>query len=136
MQAANIPHNVLIADCGSRVFIWPQAYAERQAKGLVPEELLDCGVNPAVWEISGHMVLKRAEVCEACRACWVGGWVGMGSGVGVVCARRRGVPCVAVPAMGADLPVLHTPHRNTVTDCIVHYMTRGGFDEAKTLHRR
>jgi GDP-L-galactose phosphorylase len=62
MQAANIPHNVLIADCGSRVFIWPQAYAERQAKGLVPEHLLDCGVNPAVWEISGHMVLKRAQV--------------------------------------------------------------------------
>jgi hypothetical protein len=65
MQAANIPHNVLIADCGSRVFIWPQAYAERQAKGLVPEELLDCGVNPAVWEISGHMVLKRAQVRPA-----------------------------------------------------------------------
>lgn len=62
MQQANIPHNVLIADCGSRVFIWPQAYAERQAKGLVPEHLLDCGVNPAVWEISGHMVLKRAQV--------------------------------------------------------------------------
>jgi hypothetical protein len=62
MQAANIPHNVLIADCGSRVFIWPQAYAERQARGLVPEHLLDIGVNPAVWEISGHMVLKRAQV--------------------------------------------------------------------------
>jgi GDP-L-galactose phosphorylase len=61
MQAANIPHNVLIADCGSRVFIWPQAYAERQAKGLVPEHLLDIGVNPAIWEISGHMVLKRAQ---------------------------------------------------------------------------
>lgn len=62
MQAANIPHNVLIADCGSRVFIWPQTYAERQARGLVPEHLLDVGVNPAVWEISGHMVLKRAQV--------------------------------------------------------------------------
>jgi len=64
MQAANIPHNVLIADCGSRVFIWPQAYAERQARGLVPEHLLDCGVNPAVWEISGHMVMKRAQDYE------------------------------------------------------------------------
>jgi GDP-L-galactose phosphorylase len=61
LQAANIPHNVLIADCGARVFIWPQAYAERQARGLVPEELLDVGVNPAVWEISGHLVLKRAR---------------------------------------------------------------------------
>lgn len=65
LQAANIPHNVLIADCGSRVFLWPQAYAERQARGLVPEALLDVGVNPAIWEISGHMVLKRAGDYEA-----------------------------------------------------------------------
>ena len=59
MQANNIPHNVLIADCGARVFIFPQCYAERQARGEVPEHLLDIGVNPAVWEISGHLVLKR-----------------------------------------------------------------------------
>ncbi|WIA33989.1 hypothetical protein OEZ86_012374 [Tetradesmus obliquus] len=64
MQAANIPHNMLIAECGSRVFLWPQRYAERQARGEVPEHLLDVGVNPAVWEISGHMVLKRAEDYE------------------------------------------------------------------------
>lgn len=61
MQAHNIPHNVLVADCGSRVFIFPQCYAEKQARGEVPEHLLDIGVNPAVWEISGHMVLKRRE---------------------------------------------------------------------------
>jgi GDP-L-galactose phosphorylase len=61
MQAANMPHNMLIAECGSRVFLWPQRYAERQARGEVPEALLDIGVNPAVWEISGHMVLKRAQ---------------------------------------------------------------------------
>jgi GDP-L-galactose phosphorylase len=61
MQAANMPHNMLIAECGSRVFLWPQLYAERQARGEVPEHLLDIGVNPAVWEISGHMVLKRAQ---------------------------------------------------------------------------
>jgi GDP-L-galactose phosphorylase len=61
MQAANMPHNMLIAECGSRVFLWPQRYAERQARGEVPEHLLDIGVNPAVWEISGHMVLKRAQ---------------------------------------------------------------------------
>ena len=38
--------------------------AERQARGLVPEHLLDCGVNPAIWEISGHMVMKRAADYE------------------------------------------------------------------------
>ena len=38
-----------------------QCFAEKQAKGEVPEELLETGVNPACWEIAGHMVLKRAE---------------------------------------------------------------------------
>lgn len=36
-----------------------QCYAEKQALGEVSTELLDTQVNPAVWEISGHMVLKR-----------------------------------------------------------------------------
>jgi GDP-L-galactose phosphorylase len=53
MQARNIPHNLLISDNGTRVFIFPQCYAEKQARGLVPQELLDTGVNPACWEIAG-----------------------------------------------------------------------------------
>lgn len=61
MQKHNMPHNVLVADCGARVFIFPQCYAEKQARGEVPEHLLDIGVNPAVWEISGHLVLKRRQ---------------------------------------------------------------------------
>lgn len=59
LQKANIPHNMLISDCGSRVFLWPQCYAEKQAQGKVPEDLLETGVNPAVWEVSGHLVLKN-----------------------------------------------------------------------------
>ena len=38
-----------------------QCYAEKQALGEVSAELLDTQVNPAVWEISGHMVLKRRK---------------------------------------------------------------------------
>lgn len=38
-----------------------QCYAEKQALGEVSQELLDTMVNPAVWEISGHMVLKRRK---------------------------------------------------------------------------
>ncbi|KAJ7963758.1 GDP-L-galactose phosphorylase 1-like protein [Quillaja saponaria] len=34
---------------------------EKQALGEVSAELLDTQVNPAVWEISGHMVLKRKK---------------------------------------------------------------------------
>eukprot|EP00798_Chlamydomonas_sp_ICE-L_P007039 gene7039-133_t len=64
MQAANIPHNILICDSGSRVFLWPQCYAERQAAGTVPEDVLETGVNPACFEIAGHMVLKRKEDYE------------------------------------------------------------------------
>lgn len=38
-----------------------QCYAEKQARGEVSQELVDTQVNPAVWEISGHMVLKRRK---------------------------------------------------------------------------
>lgn len=59
LQDNNIPYNVLISDCGRLIFVLPQCYAEKQALGEVSAELLDTQVNPAVWEISGHMVLKR-----------------------------------------------------------------------------
>lgn len=61
LQDTNIPYNVLIADSGRRIFLLPQCYAEKQALGEVSSELLDTQVNPAVWEISGHIVLKRKE---------------------------------------------------------------------------
>ncbi|CAN6349168.1 unnamed protein product [Urochloa humidicola] len=59
LQDNNVPYNVLISDCGRRIFLFPQCYAEKQALGEVSQELLDTQVNPAVWEISGHIVLKR-----------------------------------------------------------------------------
>ncbi|KAL3719491.1 hypothetical protein ACJRO7_004455 [Eucalyptus globulus] len=64
LQHNNIPFNVLIADCGKRVFLFPQCYAEKQARGEVSQELLETQVNPAVWEIGGHIVLKRREDFE------------------------------------------------------------------------
>lgn len=64
LQDNNIPYNVLISDCGKRIFLLPQCYAEKQALGEVSSELLDTQVNPAVWEISGHMVLKRKKDYE------------------------------------------------------------------------
>ncbi|KAF3641450.1 GDP-L-galactose phosphorylase 1 [Capsicum chacoense] len=64
LQENNIPYNVLISDSGKRIFLLPQCYAEKQALGEVSPELLDTQVNPAVWEISGHMVLKRKEDYE------------------------------------------------------------------------
>ncbi|KAI4340037.1 hypothetical protein MLD38_024913 [Melastoma candidum] len=64
LQDNNIPFNVLISDSGKRIFLLPQCYAEKQALGEVSTELLDTQVNPAVWEISGHMVLKRKEDYE------------------------------------------------------------------------
>ncbi|OVA09751.1 hypothetical protein BVC80_9101g296 [Macleaya cordata] len=64
LQDNNIPYNVLISDSGKRVFIFPQCYAEKQALGEVNPELLDTQVNPAVWEISGHIVLKRKKDYE------------------------------------------------------------------------
>ncbi|RWW30314.1 hypothetical protein BHE74_00016503 [Ensete ventricosum] len=40
------------------IFCTLQCYAEKQALGEVSQDLLDTQVNPAVWEISGHIVLK------------------------------------------------------------------------------
>ncbi|KAA8527005.1 hypothetical protein F0562_008766 [Nyssa sinensis] len=64
LQDSNVPYNVLISDSGKRIFLFPQCYAEKQALGEVSPELLDTQVNPAVWEISGHMVLKRKKDYE------------------------------------------------------------------------
>ncbi|WOL01558.1 GDP-L-galactose phosphorylase 1-like [Canna indica] len=64
LQENNIPFNVLISDSGRRIFLFPQCYAEKQALGEVSQELLDTQVNPACWEISGHMVLKRKKDYE------------------------------------------------------------------------
>ena len=61
LAASNIPHNVLISDCGARVFLFPQCYAAKQAANEVPDDLLETQVNPAVWEIAGHLVMKREE---------------------------------------------------------------------------
>lgn len=44
LQDENIPYNVLIADRGSRVFVLPQCFAERQARGEVDQEILDTQV--------------------------------------------------------------------------------------------
>jgi len=59
MQEQNIPFNVLIADRGARVFLIPNLFSARLAAGAVPEEHVDTGVNPAVFEISGHLLYKR-----------------------------------------------------------------------------
>ncbi|KAF7048190.1 hypothetical protein CFC21_056995 [Triticum aestivum] len=69
LQENNVPFNVLISDSGRRIFVFPQCYAEKQALGEVSQDLLDTQVNPAVWEISGHIVLKqRTDFEEASEA--------------------------------------------------------------------
>ncbi|KAJ7964504.1 GDP-L-galactose phosphorylase 1-like [Quillaja saponaria] len=73
LQNNNIPFNILISDSGKRIFLLPQCFAEKQARGEVSQEILETQVNPAVWEISGHIVMKRrkdfddASEAYACR---------------------------------------------------------------------
>lgn len=64
LSAGNVPHNVFITERGRRVFLFPQRFAERLSLGEVPEEVVATGVNPAVFEIAGHMLFKRAEDYE------------------------------------------------------------------------
>ncbi|KAL5203323.1 hypothetical protein ABZP36_014275 [Zizania latifolia] len=61
LQDNNRPFNVLISESGKRIFLLPQCYAEKQALGKASEEFLDMRINPAVWELSGHLVLKRRK---------------------------------------------------------------------------
>uniref|UniRef100_J3L6U1 GDP-L-galactose phosphorylase 1 n=2 Tax=Oryza brachyantha TaxID=4533 RepID=J3L6U1_ORYBR len=61
MQDNNRPFNVLISESAKRVFLLPQCYAEKQALGKASPQFLDMRINPAVWELSGHLVLKRKE---------------------------------------------------------------------------
>jgi GDP-L-galactose phosphorylase len=65
LQDANVPFNLLIADHGARVFLIPQKFSQRIAKGEVPEEVVKTGVNPAVFEISGHLLYKQREDYDA-----------------------------------------------------------------------
>ncbi|XBI30629.1 GDP-L-galactose phosphorylase 1-like isoform X1 [Triticum dicoccoides] len=61
LQENNRPFNVLISESGKRVFLLLQCYAEKQASGKASQEFLDMRINPAVWELSGHLVLKRRK---------------------------------------------------------------------------
>lgn len=61
LTAANIPHNLFVADCGARVFLFPNCFAERKARGGIPDEVLSTQVDPAAFECAGHIVLKRQQ---------------------------------------------------------------------------
>jgi GDP-L-galactose phosphorylase len=69
---ANVPHNLFIVDRGARIFLLPNAFAERKAKGTLPAEVLDSQVDPAAFELSGHLVLERAVDLETISedVCW------------------------------------------------------------------
>lgn len=65
LQAANVPFNLLITDRGARVFLIPQCFASKAAQGTLPESVLETGINPAAFEIAGHLLYKRREDYEA-----------------------------------------------------------------------
>ena len=66
LQERNIPFNLLIADHGARVFLIPQVFSHRVAKGEIPTDVAATGVNPAVFEISGHLLYKQQDDYDAC----------------------------------------------------------------------
>jgi GDP-L-galactose phosphorylase len=41
-------------------------FSHRAAKGEIPEDVAATGVNPAVFEISGHLLYKQQEDYDAC----------------------------------------------------------------------
>ena len=65
VQEANIPHNILVVDCGQRLFLFPNNFSIAKAEGKVPDDLLDTQVDPAAFEMAGHLILKRIEDYKA-----------------------------------------------------------------------
>ena len=59
LAANNVPHNVFVVDCGQRAFLFPNVFGTHKANGTVPEDLLETQVDPACFELAGHMVFKR-----------------------------------------------------------------------------
>lgn len=64
LAASNIPHNLFVVDCGQRAFLFPNRFGAAKAAGRVPAELLDTQVDPACFELAGHMVFKRGADFE------------------------------------------------------------------------
>ncbi|KAJ3683117.1 hypothetical protein LUZ60_013344 [Juncus effusus] len=64
LQEGNKPFNVLISDSGKKIFLLLQCYANKLAMGEVRQEFIEKNINPAVWELSGHLVLKRRRDYE------------------------------------------------------------------------
>jgi len=64
LEGKNIPYNLLVVDCGARVFLFPQKFDLRKSNNEIPEHVLETQVNPAAFEIGGHMVMKRKEDYE------------------------------------------------------------------------
>jgi len=65
LAAINQPHNLVVCDKGARVFLIPQCFAERQAKGEISEPIMMTEVNPAAFEIAGHLPLKKRADFDA-----------------------------------------------------------------------
>jgi GDP-L-galactose phosphorylase len=65
LQARDTPFNLLIADHGARVFLIPQKFSHRAALGEIPDDVVATGINPAVFEISGHLLYKQQEDYDA-----------------------------------------------------------------------
>lgn len=71
LSLRNIPHNMLIVDKGARVFVIPNAFSQKKARNELPQDVLDSQVDPAVFEISGHQLMKRKEDYDDLSEQWV-----------------------------------------------------------------
>lgn len=66
LTSANVPHNLFIADCGARVFLFPNCFAEKKALGLIPEgEPGGGGGGVASW--GPQLALRSGCACGACQ---------------------------------------------------------------------
>ena len=72
LAASNVPHNLFVVDCGQRAFLFPNRFGAAKAGGRVPGDLLETAVDPACFELAGHMVYKRA--CDFGSASEAGVW--------------------------------------------------------------
>ncbi len=70
LAAANVPHNLFIADCGARVFLLPNAFAERKVrinKDFTLPFTLPVRVAEALAGAARHVANPRCSEGAACR---------------------------------------------------------------------
>ena len=85
LTAANVPHNLFVVDCGQRLFLFPNGFAQAKAQGRVPEDLVATQARPG----SSRGRIQGSSWLTAHTCCAGGGLRAARAPVSVCCCQWR-----------------------------------------------